>query len=74
MNNCIDITTNKETAIALEKHCNWEAINGSNKSYKLKEIRHEENYSVILLEPSFEHKTIDPADIFFLGYYSCLNT
>ncbi|OBQ52891.1 hypothetical protein JJL45_09080 [Tamlana sp. s12] len=68
------ITTNAETANALENHIKREQRSGLSRSFNLKSITREENYVVVYLEPSHDHKEIDPTDIFFLGFYTCLNT
>ena len=68
------ITTNHEAAKALENHIKRENNNGVSRSYLLQEIKYEKNYAVIVLIPSHNYTKIDDTDIFFLGYYTCLNS
>ncbi|AUS04401.1 hypothetical protein [Pseudotamlana carrageenivorans] len=69
----IEITTNLETANAIEDHINRELRTGVNRSYQINHISRQENYCVVYLEPSHNYKEIDPSDLFFLGFYTCLN-
>lgn len=70
----ISITTNKETATALEQYVKKEHRLGTTRTYQLKRVIYEKNYAVVYFEPSHENKEIDPSDMFFLGFYTCLNT
>ncbi len=61
------ITTNRQTADQIKQQCSYDEKFGD-RSYELGTIAHEQNYSVIQIIAKKE--TIDPADIFWLGYFS----
>ncbi len=64
------ITTDRSVADKIKKQCEFDQ-KFSQRSFELDEIVHEQNYSVVQIKA--KNKTIDPSDIFWLGYFSGLN-
>ena len=61
------ITTNRQVALAIELQCRYDAKMG-HRSYKLGDVSHHENFSVVQIKPKNER--IEPSDIFWLGHFS----
>lgn len=70
MNTYFTITTNKETAIEVETYAKWEEKVGIERSYKLGNIDHQTNYSVVQICRADIDIPINPSDVFFLGKLS----
>jgi len=66
--NYFTITTNKETALAIEQ-C-FHSIMGLKRSIKLGKINHEAKYSTIQIIANPEDGKMNPEDIFWMGFYS----
>jgi hypothetical protein len=66
--NLIKILTDKDTACALADL--FEGIALYQRSIELQEVKHFEKYSEAYIRKAPNHETIDPIDIFYLGYYT----
>jgi hypothetical protein len=64
----IKLVTDKETACALADL--FEGIALYHRSMELHEIKHFDKYSEAYIRKAPNHETIEPVDIFYLGYYT----
>ena len=63
------ITTNKETALKIEKVFN-SVVMGTHRSLELGDVNHSPGHSVVQIKSSKENGMIEPEDIFWLGHWS----
>jgi hypothetical protein len=63
------LTTNKEVATKIKDVCASDVLM-ANRSFKIKGVIHETEYSDVLLESRDEDGPIKPADLFWLGFYT----
>lgn len=63
------ITTNKEVADQIKAYCEWEERCNPTRTYKLGGVMHSVGFSVVQLKAK-NGQSIEPSDIFFLGYFS----
>jgi hypothetical protein len=62
------ITTNLQTAEQIIRQCKWDERFGDTRSYKLGQVRHEKDYSVVQIIA--KNELIKPEDLFWLGHHS----